>query len=174
MHAAADFQPEAVISLLGRHQVRYVLIGGLAAVTHGSSLVTEDVDVCHARDQENLANLAVALLEVHARLRGADPDLPFRADARTLARGDTFTLSTDVGPLDLIAAPAGTTGYEDLARTAEPIDLFGFRVLVAHVDDLIRMKRAAGRPKDLLAVEELGALRDQLDAGLRSRTGRNP
>lgn len=61
-----------------------------------------------------------------------------------------------------MATPAGTSGYEDLARTAETYHLFGHRVLVASVDDLIRMKRAAGRPKDLLAVEELGALREEL------------
>lgn len=162
MDGRADFQPEEVIRLLGRHRVRYVLIGGLAAVTHGSPLVTQDVDVCYAREPGNLEHLADAMLEVHARLRGADPDLPFRVDAKTLASGDTCTLSTDVGAIDLIGTPAGTTGYKDLARTAEPFELFGFRVLVAHIDDLIRMKRAAGRPKDLLAVEELGALRDQL------------
>ena len=59
--------------------------------------------------------------------------------------------------------PAGTEGYDDLARTADTFQLFGHRVLIAAVDDLIRMKRAAGRPKDLLAIEELGALRHELD-----------
>jgi hypothetical protein len=78
-----------------------------------------------------------------------------------LRAGDAFTLSTDIGWLDLLGTPAGTAGYEDLARTADAYDLFGFRVLVASVEDLIRMKRAAGRPKDLLALEELGALREE-------------
>jgi hypothetical protein len=77
---------------------------------------------------------------------------------------DSFTLTTDLGSLDLLATPAGTDGFDDLARTAESLELFGHGVLVASVDDLIRMKRAAGRPKDLLAVEELAALRDELDA----------
>jgi hypothetical protein len=81
----------------------------------------------------------------------------------TLAKGDAFTFSTQIGAIDILPAPAGTSGYEDLARTADAFDLFGQRVLVASVDDLIRMKRAAGRTKDLLAVEELGALRDELD-----------
>ena len=71
--------------------------------------------------------------------------------------------TTDLGAIDLLATPAGTDGYEDLARTADAFELFGQRVLVASLDDLIRMKRAAGRTKDLLAVEELGALRDELD-----------
>ena len=87
----------------------------------------------------------------------------FRLDARTLAKGDAFTFTTDLGAIDLLATPAGTTGFEDLARTADAFELFGQRVLVASLDDLIRMKRAAGRTKDLLAVEELGALRDELD-----------
>jgi hypothetical protein len=158
----ADLQPEAVIRLLSRHGVRWVLIGGLAAITHGSPLVTQDVDICHARGDDDLDRLAAALTEVHATLRGADPGLPFRPDARTLRAGDSFTFATDVGWLDILGTPAGTTGYEDLARTADTFDLFGQRVLVASVDDLIRMKRAAGRPKDLLALEELGALRDEL------------
>ena len=163
MSSGTGFQPEAVIRLLGRHEVRWVLIGGLAAITHGAPLVTQDVDVCYARDAENLARLATALSEVHAALRGAGPDLQFQMDAKTLRVGDAFTLTTDVGWLDLLGSPAGTAGYEDLARTADVFDLFGQRVLVASVGDLIRMKRAAGRPKDLLALEELGALRDELE-----------
>jgi hypothetical protein len=158
----ADFQPEAVIRLLGRHEVRWVLIGGLAAITHGAPLVTQDVDICYARDEENLERLAAALGEARAELRAADRDLPFRPDAKTLRAGDAFTLTTDVGWLDLLGTPSGTSGYGDLARTADAFDLFGYRVLVASIEDLIRMKRAAGRAKDLLAVEELGALRDEL------------
>ena len=162
--ATADFRPEEVIRLLGRHEVRYVLVGGLAAVTHGSSLVTVDVDICHATDRDNLERLAAALGEVHAELRGTEPGLPFRLDAKTLERGDSFTFSTDIGAIDTLTTPSGTRGYDDLARTAESLELFGHDVLVASVDDLIRMKRAAGRTKDLLAVEELAALRDEIDA----------
>jgi hypothetical protein len=165
VQAGPDFQPESVIRLLGRHRVRYVLIGGLAAVTHGAPLITQDIDACYARDQSNLRRLAAALVEVHAQLRGADPGLPLRLDAKTLEAGDAFTFTTDIGWLDLLGTPAGTTGYEDLARTATRFDLFGYRVLVASVEDLIRMKRAAGRPKDLLALEELGALREELSSG---------
>jgi hypothetical protein len=161
---SADYRPDQVVRLLGRHGVRYVLIGGLAAVTQGASLVTQDVDLCHAVDVENLARLAAALDEVNARLRGADPDLPFRPDSRTLRKGDSFTFTTDIGPVDILATPAGTRGYDDLASTADVFQLFGQRVLVATVEDLIRMKRASGRTKDLLAIEELGVLRDELDS----------
>lgn len=165
MRRPPDFQPEAVIRLLGRHEVQYVLIGGLAAVTHGSPIVTVDIDLCYAREEANLERLAAALSEAHAELRGAEPGLPFRLDARTLKAGDAFTFTTDLGWIDVMATPAGTEGYEDLARTAEPFELFGHRVLVAALDDLIRMKRAAGRPKDLIELENLGALRDEIDRG---------
>ena len=174
MDSRADFQPESVIRLLGRHRVRYVLIGGLAAVTHGAPLLTQDVDICYARDDLDLRRLADALSEVQAALRGGDPGLPFTLDARMLRAGDAFTLATNVGSLDLLAVPSGTSGFDDLARTADVFSLFGHRVLVASVDDLIRMKRAAGRPKDLLVLEELGALREEnegrrRDAGLGRR-----
>jgi hypothetical protein len=159
----AEFQPEAVIELLGGHQVQYVLIGGLAAITHGAPLVTQDIDICYARDRANLGRLADALRAVHAELRGAEPGHPFRLDARTLANGDSFTFTTDVGWLDILATLSGVAGYDELARTADAYQLWGHRVLVASLDDLIRMKRAAGRPKDLLAVEELAALRSELD-----------
>jgi hypothetical protein len=163
MERAADFQPEQVIRLLGRHRVQYVLIGGLAAVTHGAPIVTQDIDVCQARTPQNLERLAAALRKVGATLRGADAALPFRLDALTLAKGDAFTFTTDLGWIDIMGTPAGTSGYDDLARTARGFQLFGHRVLVADLDDLIRMKRAAGRPKDLLAAEELGALRAEID-----------
>ncbi|MCC6618938.1 MAG: hypothetical protein IT341_07860 [Chloroflexi bacterium] len=171
MADGTDFQPDAVIALFGRHRVRYVLIGGLAAITHGAPLVTQDVDVCYAREPGNLERLADSLREVHAELRGAEPGLPFRLEATTLARGDAFTFTTDVGWLDVMATPSGVAGYEELARTADRYTLFGHRVLVASIDDLIRMKRAAGRPKDLLAVEELGALREELDRRPLDRAG---
>jgi hypothetical protein len=139
-----------------------VLIGGLAAITQGAPLVTQDVDCCYAREDEDLERLAAALREVRAELRDADRDLPFRLDGRTLRADDAFTLETDVGWIDLLGTPAGTAGYEDLVRSADVYEVFGERLLVASVEDLIRMKRAAGRPKDLLALEELGALRDEI------------
>jgi len=163
MPGDAEFQPEAVIRLLGRHGVRYVLIGGLAAVTHGAPLVTQDVDVCCARDRGNLELLAAAMREVHAELRGTAPGLPFRLDAETLTSRERVSFTTDVGWIDIMATPAGTAGYDDLSRTAEVFTLFGHRVMVASVEDLIRMKREAGRPIDLRVVEELGALREEIE-----------
>ena len=83
---------------------------------------------------------------------------------RTLGAGTSFTFTTDLGDLDILGTPSGTDGYNDLIRTAEVFDVDGLRVPAASLDDLIRMKRAAGRVKDLLQVEALAALRDEIDA----------
>jgi hypothetical protein len=156
------FDPVSALGVLVRHGVRFVLIGGLAAAVRGSPVITGDVDVCYARDDANRARLAAALSALGARLRGAPTDVAFVLDDRTLASGDHFTFATDAGPLDCLGTPAGTDGYVDLNASATDEDLDGLVVRVASVDDLIRMKRAAGRPQDRIALEWLGALRDEI------------
>jgi hypothetical protein len=152
-----------MLRALNEAGVRYVVIGAFAGRLLGSPALTRDLDICYARDRANLDALATVLGALHARLRGVDEDLPFQLDARALAAGDSFTFVTDAGDVDVLGTPEGTTGYDDLARTATQTDLDGLVVLVASIDDLIRMKRAAGRPKDLIEVEVLGALRDEID-----------
>lgn len=141
--------------------VRFVLIGGVAARVQGSPSLTLDLDICYARDRENLDALAKVLLDIGAQLRGVTEDVPSRLDARTLRNGDSFTFNTDLGALDVLATPSGTRGYDDLVLDASEVDIDGRRVLVASIDDLIRMKLAAGRLKDLVEVEILGALREE-------------
>lgn len=156
------FQPLPVLRALTEAGVRFVLIGGLAGRQHGSTTVTNDVDVCYDRAPDNLERLAGALREMHARLRGVDEEVPFLLDARTLRNGDSFTFETDYGAVDVLATPSGTSGYEDLAAAAEAVDYGGVTVHVVALDDLIRMKRAAGRAKDRIEVEVLLALRDEI------------
>jgi hypothetical protein len=110
-----------------------------------------------------MAALASALHELGAELRGADPGLPFQLDARTLQMGDSFTFETDSGGLDCLGTPSGTAGYDDLIRNAVELEVFGRKVHFVSLDDLIRMKRAAARPKDLIELEVLGALRQEID-----------
>jgi hypothetical protein len=138
------------------------VIGGVAAAARGSPTATLDLDICYRREAKNLERLARALQAVGARLRGADDDVPFLLDAKTLSAGDHFTLSTDFGDLDILGTPAGTSGFDDLAARASDVDLDGLTVRVVSLEDLIRMKKAAGRRKDRIELEVLGALREEL------------
>jgi hypothetical protein len=156
------FDPVGALRLLDEHGVRFVVIGGVASALHGSPSITQDLDICYERSPDNLERLASALKSVNARLRGAPTDVPFLLDAKTLARGDFFTFSTDVGPLDLLGTPPRSSGYDALARNALTFELDDRTVRAASLDDLMAMKRAAGRPQDLVELEILGALRDEI------------
>ena len=98
-----------------------------------------------------------------AKLRGVDRDVPFVLDARSVKMGDSFTFTTSLGSLDCRGTPAGSNGYDGLARTAAKMNVGGLEVAVASLEDLIQMKRAAGRPKDLIEVEVLAAVRDEIE-----------
>ncbi len=139
-----------LLAVLDRHGVTYVLIGGLAAVYHGSPFPTEDADITPEVDKTNLTHLAAALTELNARIRtDAEPDgLPFTCDADSLARVNILNLTTDAGDLDITLEPAGTRGYPDLSRDATDAQLYGVTVPVASLADVIRSKQAANRPKD--------------------------
>ena len=161
MTSVPAFDPLAALRALHDGGVAFVLIGGVAARLHGSPSLTVDVDICYARDDANLERLAEILSALNARLRGVDDDVPFQLDARTLRAGGSFTFTTDVGSIDILASPAGVSGFDELARSADTVDLGDLTVKVATLDDLIRMKRAAGRAKDRAEVEILSALRDE-------------
>jgi hypothetical protein len=144
--------------------VKYVVIGGIAATLHGSNLRTGDVDICPAREPRNLELLASVLRDMEAKIRTADaPEgLPFSIDAGLLGRMDLLNLVTRFGDFDISFFPAGTTGYEDLARKAVQVDLEPVVVPVAALEDVIRSKRAAGRPKDLQQIPTLEVLLQEI------------
>ncbi len=147
-----SFRPSLMLDALVRGRVRFVLIGGLAARLRGAPMVTDDVDVCHARDPRNVRLLGRVL----AGLASA------RAPrAEDLAGGGKVSVTTGGGRLDLIGSPAGVEGFEELKGNAGRLDLGTLTVPVASIDALIRMKRAS--PSHPIELEILGALREELD-----------
>ena len=150
---------EALLRALVSHGVDFVIVGGIAVIAHGSARITRDLDICYATDQANLDVLGAALLDLGARLRGVSEEVPFAADGRSLRRTTILTLDTDHGWIDLLAAPSGAPPYAVLRERAERVTFGNIAVLVASLDDLESMKRAAGRPRDLVDVEEIEVIR---------------
>lgn len=168
---SAAFDPLRALGTLTEGGVRFVVIGGYAAALWGSPSITIDTDICYARDPRNLEALAAVLRHLNTRLRGPDPEVPFVLDAKTLAMGDHFTFDTDAGPLDCLGLPAGSGGYDALERAAAVKNLGGgLEVKVAAIEDIMLMKKGAGRPKDLIELEILGKLREEIEE--RERRGR--
>jgi predicted nucleotidyltransferase len=154
-----EFSPLALLRTLVSHGVDFVVIGGIALVIHGSTRVTQDLDICFAGDQANLDVLGAALIELGAKLRGVDGLGEFVPDGTALRRLSTITLDTRQGPIDLLRDPIGAPPYADLRRRADRVDVDGVAVLVASLDDLAAMKRAAGRAKDGLDLDEIEVIR---------------
>jgi hypothetical protein len=159
------------LPLLKSSGVRFIVVGGGAAIAHGSARLTNDVDIVYARDPENIRRLVAALKPHQPYLRGAPPGLPFRWDEQTIRAGLNFTLTTTLGDLDILGEVAGGGTYEQLAPTSMEMDVFGARCRFVTLEQLIELKRAAGRPKDLEVIAELQAL---LEERQRSPPGAGP
>lgn len=158
---APRFDPIRALETLDRHGVQHIVVGAFAAVIQGYPLPTYDLDVTPARDPENLERLVAALRELHARLRlPGTKTVALPIEVPMLEQADTWTLATDAGPLDLVFAPAGTRGYDDLRRDALEEQVGGVRVVLASIRDVIRMKEASNRPKDQA---QIPALRQTLE-----------
>jgi predicted nucleotidyltransferase len=153
-----DFR--GLLRALAEGGVEFILIGGVAATVHGSSRLTQDVDVVYRRTPENVGRLARALAPCQPYLRGAPRGLPFRFDAATILAGLNFTLTTSLGDLDLLGQVTGGGTYEDLLPATIAVEAYGMTIRCVDLATLIRLKRAAGRPKDLEAIGELERLRE--------------
>src|SRR5262245_19137559 len=143
----ADFR--GLLAALAGQGVDYVLIGGVAARIHGSARYTQDIVIVYWRTPENLARLVRALEGLEPYLRGAPPGLPFRWDVKTLQMGLNFTLATTLGDIDVLGEVPGGGGFEQLLGHSETVTILGLTCRCVDLPTLIRLKRAAGRPKDL-------------------------
>ena len=165
------FDPKPILRALQEHDVAFIVVGVMAAVAQGSPVYTRDLDVTPSPSPDNYERLAAALRSLDARLRLPDgTGIEFPIEATYLAGNTAWTLLTRAGVLDLVYVPAGTRGFDDLRRQAVELDIGTGPVLVASLVDVIRMKEAAGRPKDEAT---LPALRQTLEViRERERGGR--
>jgi predicted nucleotidyltransferase len=156
---ATDFS--RIIPWLVEHEIEFVLIGGVAAIAHGSARATYDIGIVYSRNDANLKHMANAIATIQPYVRGAPPGLPFVWNEATLRNGLNFTLTTSLGELDLLGEVAGGGSYEQLAADTIELELFGVTCRCVTLERLIQLKRAAGRPKDLEAIAELQALLEE-------------
>lgn len=156
---SAEF--DKLLPVLVQGRVDFILIGGVAGIIHGSSRLTSDVDVVYSRTAANLKRLAETLAPFAPYLRGAPPGLPFKLDERTIRNGLNFTLTTSLGDLDILGEVVGGGGYRELLPHSFDVEAFAVTFKCVDLSMLIKLKRAAGRPKDLEAVAELESLLDE-------------
>jgi predicted nucleotidyltransferase len=149
---------QQTLRLLAEHEVDFIIIGGVAISAHGSSYLTFDLDICYLRTKDNLRRLVAALSPYHPRLRDMPEGLPFIWDESTLRQGTNFTLSTDLGDIDLLGEVKGVGTYDDALSSSIVVHLFGNDMRILSLKALIESKRAAGRTKDLLVLPELEAM----------------
>lgn len=151
----------ALLELLIAGGVEFIIVGGVAAVALGSSRVTFDLDIVYHRTRENLDRLVPVVQALSPYPRGAPPGLPFIWDRKTVEFGLNFTLHTSLGYIDLLGEITGGGTYDDLLPHTVELNVFGTTCRCIDLDTLIRVKRAAGRPKDFEAIADLDALREE-------------
>ena len=151
----------SLLQVLTEGNVKFIIVGGFAGTLHGSSIPTRDLDVVYSRNAANIGCLVEALAPYSPYLRGAPAGLPFLWDQTTLERGLNFTLTTDLGALDLLGEIAGGGNYEALLPYSVEVMVFGVECFCLTLEKLIEVKRAAGRIRDLQAVADLQALLEE-------------
>ena len=141
--------------------IGFVIVGGFAAMLHGSSLVTRDLDVCAILTAENVQKLRNAFRELHPVHRLTPQRLSFLDNPDQGVEVRNLYLRTDIGPLDVLSSITGVGDFERVHAQSTEIELFGRRCRVISLEDLIRAKEALGREKDLLAVKELRGIQEK-------------
>lgn len=156
------FDARELFAALARHEVEYVTIGGIAVQAHGGQRLTQDLDIAVAPSAANLERLASALLELDARILGPDGQRSSEPPpASLLGSTDQLHLVTQHGQLDVVTLPAHIGRFEEISARAHRTPLADLTVPIAHREDLLKMKRAAGRPQDLADVELLESLGEE-------------
>jgi len=157
-----DFDALELFRAFGRHELEYVTVGGVAIQAYGGQRMTQDLDVAIASSRENMDRLGAALVDVDGRILGPDGQRSKSTPpASLLASGDQWHLITAYGLLDVLTLPAHLGSFADVRARAHSVQLGDLSIPIAHRDDLLTMKRAAGRPQDLADVRLLESLGDE-------------
>lgn len=155
---------KTAIRALAENKVEFVIIGGFAVKSHGSSYITQDLDFAFLRTPANLKKIVKALSPFKPRPRDFPAELPFVFDEITLLNGTNFTFETTIGDIDLLGEVAGIGDYSEVEKEFVTMRLFDYDIKILSIDGLIKSKRAAGRTKDLLVLPELEALKELLES----------
>ena len=152
--------PEETCRVLLAHGVDFVLIGGVAINLHGILHPTDDLDLLFRLGEENIARLGQALVELGAHAVD-DPAVRFdpAVDLDELSFWDANAFETQHGRVDCLRAAPGAWDYDAVRRRAATLPLGAAQVAAAALRDLIAMKRAAARDKDLAILPALRRLR---------------
>jgi hypothetical protein len=138
--------------------IDFVIVGGFAAMLHGSSMLTRDLDVCALLTDTSIAKLRETFRDLHPVHRMTPQRLSFLDTPDPGVPLKNVYLQTDLGPLDVLGSITGIDNFSVLRKNAVPFDLFGRQVFVISIEDLITAKEALGRSKDLLVAQELRAV----------------
>lgn len=140
------------------HEVEFVVVGGVAAAFHGSSLTTYDLDLCIPFTEQNLGRVLPMLVRLHARFRAHPAKPPLQADPKVYRDFRHLLLDTDLGAIDLLREIAGLGDFSQVLACSQVLDQAELPCRVLRLESLIVAKRAAGRDKDLRALPELEIL----------------
>jgi len=150
---------EEIIAALVRADVRFVVIGGVAASIQGSARFTNDIDICYDTAPDNVERLVKLLAGWNAYLRGVERGLPFVMDSKAFRITPVMTLTTDVGDIDVLDVVSGVGDFAAVLKASEVVEIGDVEFRSLELDALIASKRASGRPKDVEQLIELEAIR---------------
>jgi len=145
--------------LIASH-VEFVLVGGFAAVAHGVTLVTRDVDICCRFSEANLMRIQNAFADLHPTHRSR-PDLPLELTPEQCATLRNLYLKTDLGIVDCLGEVLGIGGFEEVLKESVEIELPGGKCRILDLDALIRAKEAMGRDHDRITIKHLKKIKEQ-------------
>ena len=152
---------DVLLGVLLTGKVEFVIVGGVAAVLHGSTVVTRDLDICVPTGAPSFLAIQKALAPLNPRVRAGKGYIPLHLDETKAAALKNLYITTDEGRLDCLGQIAGVGDFLAVASASDVIDIGGRACRVLSVDGLISAKEAMGRDRDRLVIEQLQALRER-------------